>query len=184
MIGDITQLLYDQATLNDEANSQLYNAVYDELHSIAHRQLRSSWGVETINTTGLVSEVYIKLANSKLNQAQNRNHFFAIAATAMRQIIINYAEQKNSMKRGKDWKPLSDSNFEPSVQLELDTLILINEALSKLSNIDKGLTQLVELKFFAGLTEEEIAKVYGVSSRTIRRNWTKAKLILANSLKQ
>ncbi len=157
----------------------LYPIIYKELHQIAHRQLNNAWGVDTVCTTDLVSEAYLKLIHLKMDQINDKKHFFAIAATAMRQIIINYAEKKRSLKRGGNWQKTTLAELAIVKEQEIETLILINKALKDLSKIDKDLCQLVELKFFAGLNESEISELFQISTRTVRRNWTKAKALLS-----
>jgi RNA polymerase sigma factor (TIGR02999 family) len=115
---------------------------------------------------------------------ENRVHFFALAATVMRQIIINYAEQKNTRKRGGDWQRVTlEEDIEKTDQNTL-TLLAVNDALKELAEIDEDLARLVELRFFSGMTEQEIATLYSVSDRTVRRNWQKAKLLLIRALEK
>lgn len=183
MSEEITQLLSDyHKEGNSDVLDRIYPIIYRELHKIAHRQLGNSWGVDTICTTDLVSEVYLKLINFNAEKVANRKHFFAIAATAMRQIIINYAAKKQSYKRGGDWKRITQDESNLAAEQQVDTLILVNDALNKLSEIDKELAQIVELKFFAGLSEKEIAELFDVTTRTVRRNWAKAKALLTQLL--
>lgn len=124
----------------------------------------------------------MKLINAQKLEIVNRAHFFALAATAMRQILINYAEQKKAQKRGGDWLQVTYQETLLQSQHKLETLLSINEALDQVRAIDAKLADLVELRFFAGLTEVELAEIFGVNERTLRRNWTKAKVLLAKVL--
>ncbi len=161
---------------------RLLPEVYSELQKIAHAQLNRMWNLETINTTVLVHEVYLKLAASKDCQFVDRAHFLALASKAMRHILINYAEKKLSQKRGGLWKKVTLEEALNVADVSLDTFLEINKGLVKLEELDPKLASLVEMRFYAGLTEGEIADVQGVSERTVRRNWRKAKAMLAIAL--
>ncbi len=179
---DITRLLSDYQSGNEEAINDLFPAVYQELHAIANRQLRKSWSVETICATVLINESYLKLIQGQQVDFTDRAHFFAIAATAMRQIILNYAAQKQTAKRGADWKRVTVEEALLVDEHHADTLLSIGLALEQVASIDEQLAHLVEMRFFAGMTETEIASVQGVSDRTVRRNWIKAKALLMQAL--
>ncbi len=179
---NVTQLLVACREKQSDAMQQLFPLVYDELHRIAQRQLRSAPMTKTLCATALVNEAYMKLAQDGANTLQNRAHFFAIAATAMRQILINYAEQKRTQKRGGEWLKVTFEQADSVAEQPLDTLLAINDALADVAQIDPALVQLVEFKFFAGMNETEIALVMNVTERTVRRNWVKAKALLAQAL--
>ncbi|MCO7225490.1 ECF-type sigma factor [Pleionea sp. CnH1-48] len=179
---DITQLLSDSQSGDSKAVEELYPIIYDELHRIAHQQLQKVWAVETLCTTALVNEAYLKLIKFDNNKANNRNHFFAIAAKAMRQILINYAEQKQAQKRGGEWQKITQDDSLSSTQHNIELLLSVHYALEELETLDEELCKLVELRFFAGMTEEELASLFEVSPRTIRRNWKKARALLAQAM--
>jgi len=179
MVEEITQLLADHQSGKKYAIEKLYPVIYEELRVIAHGQLKRAWGVDTICTTALVSEVYIKLIGFDKSKANDRRHFFAIAAKAMRQIILSYAEKKNAKKRGSEWKSVSQTEFGVNAEQNIEDLILIDKALAELESVDEDLHKLVELRFFSGMTEQELAEYFEVSTRTIRRNWQKAKLLMS-----
>jgi RNA polymerase sigma factor (TIGR02999 family) len=182
MNENFTQILSNCQQGDEQALEKLFPIIYQELRSIAHRQLGNVWAVETICTTALVNEAYLKLAGSDKIVSHDRNHFFAIAAKAMRQILINYSKQKQTQKRGVEWqKTDSVDNLEQSDK-NIDELIAIDRALTELEVIDPELSRLVELRFFAGMTETEVAKILGISDRSVRRNWQKAKVLLANAI--
>ena len=179
---DITRLLNDCRTGRTGAVESLVPVVYRELKRLAHRQLQNIWAVDTINTTALVNEAYIKLVSHGSGTPANRAHFFAIAAKAMRQILINYAEQKQTQKRGGDWRRVTAADACVQQDQPIETLLAIDMALAEVRTVDENLAQLIELRFFAGMTEAETAAVMGVSERTVRRNWKKARALLARAL--
>lgn len=161
---------------------KLYPILYAELRRLAHSQLRGAWNIETMCTTALVNEAYLKLAQYQQKPAQSRSHFFAIAAQAMRQIIINYAESKQTAKRGGGWQQVTLADIDKSPDYNLTILVRLNESLNEIQALDKELASIIEMRFFAGMTELEIADVMGVSDRTVRRSWKKARALLAQTL--
>lgn len=180
--SDITSLLIDARDGNSAALDEIYPHVYQELRRIARGQLRRMWDMGTINTTALVNEVYLKLVDQTQCQWVDRAHFLALSAKAMRQILINYAEQKRAQKRGGDWQKMTFEDALASPMMSAETLLAVERALQQLANLDESLCRLVELRFFGGLTEAETACALGVSERTVRRNWRKAKALLAHGL--
>ena len=179
---DITTLLNNRELDQVELMNRLFPAVYHELHYIAHKQLRSSWSAGTICTTALVNEAWIKLIKSPQSHLANRSHFYAVAAKAMRQILINYAEERQALKRGGDWQKVTFDDALIQPEQNLQNLLAVNDALVKVEAIDAGLAALVEMRFFAGMTENEIADALNVTDRTVRRNWIKAKALLGRLL--
>ncbi len=179
---DITSLLIESRKGNSAALDEIYPQVYQELHRIARGQLRRMWNLGTINTTALVNEVYLKLVDQTQCQWVDRAHFLALSAKAMRQILINYAEQKRAQKRGGDWQRVTFEDALAAPMMSAETLLAVENALQQLADLDESLCRLVELRFFGGLTEAEIACVLGVSERTVRRNWRKTKAVLAHIL--
>lgn len=179
---DITSQLVESRRCNLDALDKIYPQVYRELYRIAHGQLRRMYDMQTISTTALVNEVYLKLVDQTRCQWADRAHFLALAARAMRQILINYAEQKRARKRGGDWRRVTFEEALAASAMNAETLLAVEEALQQLTLVDKSLSQLVEFRFYGGLTEPELACVLGVSERTVRRNWRKAKALLAHTL--
>lgn len=149
--------------------------VYDELRMIARRQLYGRRGGETIQTTALVHEAFLKLARSESDDFNDRSHFFAVAATAMRQILVDYARQRASEKRGGEFKRVDFDMEKLDVESQTELLIELDDALQKLSALDPRLTKVVECRYFAGMTEPETAAALGVNERTVRRDWVKAR---------
>ncbi|TQV66299.1 sigma-70 family RNA polymerase sigma factor [Exilibacterium tricleocarpae] len=181
---DITALLKTSGKDRNEALGKVYAAVYQELKQIARKQLQGSWSVDTISTTALVNEAYLKLIRPQQLEVKDKAHFFALAATAMRQIIINYAEQKQAQKRGGDWFQVTYNETLMQSHRNAEELIAVSEALEEVRALDDKLAQIIELRFFAGMTETEISEVFGVNERTVRRNWKKAKALLVRVLRQ
>lgn len=165
----------------------LFPIVYEELRKIAHNQMRNAWSLHTLQTTALINETYIKLLGQPNASGTNQAHFFAICAKAMRQILINYAEQKSAQKRGGNARNVTyvevEHQSESQAHFSIETLLAVDQSLQHLEEIDEHLCKLVELRFFAGLTETEIAKMLDLSERTVRRDWSKAKALLFHTLK-
>ncbi|GLS24527.1 ECF-type sigma factor [Marinibactrum halimedae] len=175
---DITQILGRHAVGDLSGFNDVYAAVYSELKSIARYQLRKAWSIDNLNATILVNEAYIKLSAPDSLRIENRKHFFALAARAMRQVLVNHIEQQYAQKRGGDWlqQTYTESIFDH--QSPEEEFLFINEVIDKVRNISDDLANLIELKCFGGMTEVEIAELLSVHVRTVRRNWQKAKLLL------
>jgi RNA polymerase sigma-70 factor, ECF subfamily len=166
-----------------EAEAALLNLVYAELHRQAHRYLQKERIGHTLQTTALVHEAYLKLSKQKSTAWESRSHFFAIAATLMRRILIDYAKSKHRIRRGGPQDDLrlnsafmlavSDTNFD---------LLELNEALERLTEMDPDLARIVELRFFAGLDVPDTAEAMGVSESTVKRGWAMAKAWLHREL--
>ncbi|MBK6333418.1 MAG: sigma-70 family RNA polymerase sigma factor [Thermomonas sp.] len=183
--GEITVLL-DAAHKGDRgAMDRVLATLYQELHSMARRQLAGQHG-HTLDATALVHEAYLKLIGRGKGAAQfdDRAHFFAYAASAMRSVVVDYARQRLAQKRGGDQHRVTDlpEDIEGGIRLDEDMLGL-DTALTRLSSVDPRLTQVVELRYFAGLSELEIAALLQRSERSVRRDWQKARMFLLASLK-
>jgi RNA polymerase sigma factor (TIGR02999 family) len=180
---DVTRLLAVARHGDPDAFNHLMPLVYAELRQIARRQLRRLRPGDTLGTTGLVHEAYIKLIDQKRASWQDRNHFFSIAARAMRQILVNHAIQQQALKRGSGQRAtvaLEDEQI-PAAEPEAQ-LIALDAALDRLERIDARLSGVVECRFFGGLTEEEAAATLGVSLRTVQRDWKLARAWLQEEL--
>ena len=173
--ADITIQLRAWSDGDPTARESLFPLVYDELRRIAHRQLQRERPGHTLDTTALVHEAYLRLASPASQDWQDRSHFFATAATAMRRVLVDYARRYRTEKRGAAPRRVTLSDTMLVAEERADTLLAVDEALVELARIDPRLSRVVECRFFAGLTEEETAEVLGVTSRTVRRDWTKAK---------
>lgn len=180
--ADITQWL-DAARDGDRAAlDRVLGTLYHELHAMARRQLAGQYG-QTLDATALVHEAYLKLIGRRDVQFDDRAHFFAYAASAMRSVVVDYARQRLAQKRGGDLHRVTElpDDVEGGLRLDEDMLGL-DTALTKLAAVDVKLAQVVELRYFAGLSEQEIAELLKRSERSIRRDWQKARLYLLASL--
>lgn len=164
------------------ALDRVLGTLYNELHSMARRQLAGQYG-QTLDATALVHEAYLKLIGRRDVQFDDRAHFFAYAASAMRSVVVDYARQRLAQKRGGDLHRVTElpDDVEGGLRLDEDMLGL-DTALTKLAGVDAKLAQVVELRYFAGLSEQEIAELMKRSERSIRRDWQKARLFLLASL--
>jgi RNA polymerase sigma factor (TIGR02999 family) len=160
------------------ADHETFSTVYDALRVMAHRQLEKSGG-NTLNTTALVHEAWMRLAPSKA-EFESRAHFFAVAATAMRQIVVDHARKRRAQKRGGGAVPTGLS--EVGVETNVEELLAIDAALTKLAELDERLARVVEWRFFAGFEEAEIARALDLDVRTVRRDWRKARAFILNEL--
>ena len=185
----VSRLVAAAAEGDRQALDALFPLVYEEIRAIARRQRRRWRGQHTLNTTAVVHEAYLKLAGSERFDVQSRAHFLAVAATAMRQILINYAESQRTQKRGGALRRVSLSDapmLEPASaearaaradllpRDDADLLIELDAALRKLAIVHSRQARVVECRFFGGMTVDETALALAVSPRTVRRDWTVA----------
>ncbi len=180
--GQVTQLLVAVKGGDRGAFDRLLPAVYSELRRLARRQLGRERHGHTMLATDLVHEAYMKLVDQSSVEWQGRAHFFAVAARAMRQVLIDYARKRTAEKRGGDWMrtTLGDRAFASTYSPE--QLLALDQALDRLAELDERLPRVVEMRFFAGLKEQEIAEVLGTSERTIQRDWARARAWLYKEL--
>ncbi len=179
---ELTLLLQASANGSREALDKLLPAVYDELRQVASRQLSNERSNHTLQPTALVHEAYMRLITQHSVDWHNRAHFFSIAAEMMRRILVTHAVAKKAEKRGSGATMLAlDELTGVPDKREVD-LVILDEALQRLSGFDKQQARIVELKYFGGLTSEEIAEVMGVSVRTIGREWRTARAWLMTQL--
>ncbi len=180
--GDVTQLLVAFGEGNREVLDELLPLVYDELRRIAARYLEHERRDHTLQPTALVHEAYLKLVNQHSVDWQNRAQFYGLAANMMRRILVNHAEMKKAGKRGSGGEKVSFDEASVSIE-ELDfDLLALDEALKNLEKLDTEKTRLVEMKFFGGMTTQEIAAATGKSTATIERDWAFARGWLYKSL--
>lgn len=156
--------------------------VYEELRRIARRQIRVASAGATLCTTELVHEAFLKLAPRELGW-ENEAHFLAVAAQAMRQVLVDFARRRYAAKRGGGWRAVTLGDEGAALDLEMEELLALDAALDRLDQADPRLRQVVELRFFGGVTETRIAELLGVSTRTVERDWLKARLFLLNELR-
>jgi len=171
----LTQLLIDWSNGSQDAVEQLFPIVYEELRRLAHRYMRRERPGHTLQTTAVVHEAYLRLIDQKHVQWQNRAHFYAIAAQMMRRILITHAQSHAYAKRGGGTLKVSLDEAAILSQTRAGELIALDEALKSLTAIDARRSQVVELRFFGGLSNEEIAEVLKISPNTVIRDWNVAK---------
>ncbi len=178
----VTQLLIQWSEGNNLALEELMPLVYNELRMIARRHMSGQNSGHTFQTTELIHEAYLKLAKNDKHDWQNRSHFFGVAAQAMRHILVDYARSKSREKRG-GWqqKVTLDEALKVENQKSVD-IIALDEALKKLSELEDRKSKVVELKYFGGMTFEEIAKVLDISRKTAQRDWRFARMWLLREM--
>lgn len=181
-MGDVSLLLVAASEGDRGAADQAFALVYSDLQRLARRQVRQSG--DGVGATSLVHEVYLRLVRPDALQLRSREHFFALAARAMRQLVIDHARQRTAAKRGGGAAPASLTAFEERVgELgDAERLIGLDQALDRLAALDPQLATLVELRFFAGLELEEIAALTGRSERSLKRDWRRARAVLHANL--
>lgn len=175
-------VLGDVRAASRESIDQLVPMLYSELRQIAHRHLTARGGGATLNTTALVNEAYLKLVDQSRAEWNDRVHFLALAAVAMRHILIDRAKARMSLKRGGDRQLVTLDENTISVADAPDALLQITDALDRVALIDARLARIVEYRFFGGLSNEEIAAAVGVTKRTVERDWIKARMLLREML--
>jgi RNA polymerase sigma factor (TIGR02999 family) len=181
--GEITKLLQAASAGDREANNELFRSVFQELRVIARSHRRRWSGNDTLNTTALINEAYLRLANRTLANYQDRVHFFATASRAMRQILINYAERVTSQKRGGNPVRVTLTGLSLSEDNTLDDLLHINTLLDRLEDTNPRHCRLVECRVFGGMTFEEAAAALDVSTATVKRDWTVVSAWLFSEIK-
>jgi RNA polymerase sigma factor (TIGR02999 family) len=182
--GDpIKQLLADWANRDPGARDGLVPIVYEELRRLAHHYMRGEREGHTLQTTALVNEVYLRLAGIDGLQWRDRAHFFAMAATLMRRVLVDHARQRGRDKRGGGVSvvPLDETAVSPQPEVDV---VALDEALQRLAAVDPQQCRVVELRFFAGLSVEETAEALGVSAATVKRDWATARLWLYHELER
>lgn len=181
MDESITQLVEAAGAGDAAALKRLFGTVYDELKRIARSQLAGSDG-RTLDTTGLVHEAYLKLVNPERLDLRDRRHFFVIAAKAMRQIVVDHARRRMAAKRGGAMQPVTLDEDAALDGMSPDALLRLDRALDALGNLDPRLAELVELRFFAGLSVDQIAQSQSLTARTVHRDWRRAKAFLYDAV--
>lgn len=185
MIGSpsITELLIDWSNGNLSAQEDLFPLVEKELHRLAHHYARRLNRGNTLQTTAIINETYLKLVDQNRVQWQNRAHFFAIAANMMRRILLNYLRDKNRFKRGGESVQVSLSEAIIVSEQKSDEILALEEALCRLAEIDERKSRVVELRYYGGLSVEETAEVLKISTITVIRDWNMAKAWLAREIR-
>lgn len=181
---DLTRMLLDWSEGDSSAAEQLFPLVYDELHRLAERQMRRERAGHTLQVTALVNEAYLRLADQKRVRWQNRAHFFGVAAQLMRRILIKYAERRRAAKRGAGQENIPLDETIIATDERAAELLSLDRALNDLAAIDERQSRVVELRFFGGLSVEEIGVVLGVSPATVKREWRVAKAWLYGAISE
>ncbi|MDX6498706.1 MAG: hypothetical protein QOG23_1966 [Blastocatellia bacterium] len=179
---EITLLLADWSNGNQTALDKLYPLVYDELHRMARRYMNRERPGHTLQTTALINEAYVRLVDQKHVHWQNRAHFFAISAQIMRRILIDHARREHYAKRGGGAQKISLDEVAMVAVERASSLLLLDEALIRLGEMDSRRSQVVELRYFGGLNNEEIAGVLKISENTVTRDWNMARAWLYQEL--
>jgi RNA polymerase sigma factor (TIGR02999 family) len=170
-----TDLLLDSTGGDRGALDRLMPLVYEELRRIAHRELGRARPNQTLATTEVVHEAYLRLVDQSRVTRGERMRFLAVAAVAMRRIVIEYARRGRAQKRGGGERPLSFDEAAMGGEERGEMLLALDEALARLATLNDRLARVVECRYFGGLTEEETAEALGITARTVRRDWVKAK---------
>ena len=179
----VTDLLARAAAGDRGAFDRAFPLVYEELRRLAHRQLRRESDGHTLSTTALVHEAYLRLIGQNRGDWRDRGHFLAIAATAMRRILVDHSRRLRADKRGATRSPLPiDSIANLAVEERAEFVVSLDDALARLAALDDRQARVVECRFFAGLTEEETAAALGIGLRTAKRDWAKARSWLFQEL--
>jgi len=175
---DVTRLLIAWREGDRDAPRELFAVLYQELRGLARAQLRRHRRQESLATTGLVHEVYVKLADQSRLDLRDHGHFLHLAARAMRQIVVDHARRRGSLKRGGAAIVGVLDEATVAEEVKAAEILALDEALARLETVDERLSRIVEMRFFAGLSVEETASALGVSERTIKRDWQKARAFL------
>lgn len=175
MPKDVTRLLADLQDGRPDAAPHLTPLVYDELRRLARRQMRHERPDHTLEATALVHEAYLRLVNEPQRTWQNRAHFIAVAARVMRRILVDHARARRASKRGSAPQRVLLEESLLFTEEQSDELVLLDEALERLARFDARQSRVVDLRFFGGLTVDETARVLGVSSKTVERDWNVAR---------
>jgi RNA polymerase sigma factor (TIGR02999 family) len=184
-MGDLTQLLQAVKEGDSSAMDRVFELTYYELHQLAHRRLQGSGQHADLNTTSLVHECYLRLAQLGQLEARDRTHFLAYAARAMRSIVIDAVRRRLTARRGGAELHVTLSTETPDApSLGERELLRVDEMLQELSKLDARLVQVVEMRYFAGLSEEQIGAALGLSARTVRRDWEKARMLLFAAMQE
>jgi len=178
----ITQLLIAWRDGDETALTRLIPLVYEELHRLAHHYMRRERPGHTLQTTALVNEAYIRLVDHKGMRWQNRAHFYAVAAQAMRRILVDHARSRDCAKRGGGANLVELEEAATVVQRQAADLVALDDALSELAALDPRKSQIVEMRYFGGMSVEETAEVLRVSPVTVMREWSTAKAWLLRAM--
>jgi RNA polymerase sigma factor (TIGR02999 family) len=182
-MGDITVLIAQARAGDRSALDSLFEAVYPDLRRIAHVRLRRGFPDPELGTTALVNECYLKLRDAQRLDASDRAHFFSYTASAMRSIVVDIARAKATERRGGNALHVTLDDELPGDQGSEDEILRVHEALEEIGQLDPRLVRLIEMRYFAGMSDPEIAAALDITDRTVRRDWQKARMLLAAALR-
>lgn len=181
---NVTNLLAAAGAGDEKAASEAFALLYEDLRRLARARLRPHQTMALLDTTALVHESFLKLVDQKALAVEGRRHFFAYASQVMRSVIVDFARANNAGRRGGEFQHLVlDTALGESLAEPQDDVLRVHEALQSLAVAEPRLAQIVEMRYFGGLTEAEVADALDVSERTVRRDWEKARLLLFAALK-
>jgi RNA polymerase sigma factor (TIGR02999 family) len=184
-MADLTELLEAMRAGETGAFDQVFTLTYRELHAMAHQRLHRSSRVTSLDTTALVHECYLRLVRLGQLQTRDRSHFLGYAARVMRSIVVDFVRQRLAKRRGGDELRITlGTDIRDCTALSEEQIVQVDDALEELAALDPKLVQVVEMRYFAGFTVEQIAESRGVTTRTIRRDWEKARLLLFAALQK
>lgn len=184
-MGDVTVLLRQAAGDDRAAIDRLFELLYSDLHRMARARLAESGPVTMLDTTSLAHEAYLRLRNAGRIDLESRGHFMAYVSQVLRSIIVDFVRKRNAERRGSGQRNVTlSTEISDSVADADDEIERVNDALIELEKTDPRLKQVVEMRYFGGMTEPEIAEALGVTDRTVRRDWERARLLLSVSLKR
>ena len=184
-MGEFTAVL---ATLKDgepqpAALNALFESAYGELKRIAHSRLKRNQPITMLDTTALVHESYLRFLNAGKLDLTDRTHFIGYAARVMRSVIVDFVRHRAAERRGGEQVHVSFSTEHENIAAKEDDVLRLNDALNELQSVDAGLVKIVEMRFFAGLSVDEVAQALALSPRTVAREWQKARLILSDAIR-
>jgi RNA polymerase sigma factor (TIGR02999 family) len=183
-MAELTVLLQAARSGDDSAVNKVFSILYDDLHRIAHARLRRNQPLTLLNTTGLVHDAYLRFLKADRLEVSDRPHFLAYAARVMRSIIVDAVRKRQAERHGGDAVHVTlNTAIGDSVQAQENEIARVGDAVADLAKLDNRLAQVVEMRYFAGLTEVDIAEALGVTERTVRRDWEKARALLFAALR-
>ncbi len=183
-MSDVTSLLFAARNDDSQAMNRLFEVLYDDLRLLAHAKLRRAAPMTVLDTTALVHESYLRFLRTGDLKVEDRPHFLAYAARVMRSIVVDLIRSRLADRHGGDALHVTlNTEIAESASVREDEVIMVNDALEELATIDPRLVKVVEMRYFAGMSEDEIAESLGVSVRTVERDWEKARLFLYRALR-
>jgi RNA polymerase sigma factor (TIGR02999 family) len=186
--ADLTDLIHRAQRGDARAFDDLFHATYDDLRALARQRLRRDQRGTLLDTTALVHESYLRFANASRVRIEDRGHFLHFAARVMRSVVIDFIRERRAERRGGGSKPISLTTssaaalVDPKTGDGEDEILRVHEALEELGKLDERLVRVVEMRYFGGMTEVEVATALEISERTVRRDWEKARVLLAEAL--